>query len=280
MEVAGYIVSIVLIAITVVILAFAFGLDGGLSEKVVNAVQGKTDQFIKESEQEAYRGDLVKLPDEHEQAIFKLNETIHQMLRSGNEDCFANYATVSAQDGMYNGFPPLQEEGVSIILNYDETAQATHFKIYGGQAGEQLVTDWIFSIPGMKPCVIAGSEEIVGNFFAKFIEKREVVGDYYSLVNSIQILDPDAPFTTYDGLTTYDEEGNSIRVPGYSIFDNEYNNLLDGGWIFTPGNGLICFIPTTDVNNIDSSGIDNDYVSGEEENSIRSRLREGSLEQC
>src|SRR3989338_1116435 len=155
MEVAGYIVSAVLISITIIILAFAFGLDGGLSEKIVNAVQGKTDQFIKESEQEAYRGDLVKLPDEQEKAIFQLNETIHQMLRSGKKDCFSNYATVSAQDGMYNGFPPLQEEVFSIVINYDQTSQATNFKIYGGQAGEQLVTSLLFSIEGMKPCVIA-----------------------------------------------------------------------------------------------------------------------------
>src|SRR3989344_462856 len=54
-------------------------------------------------------GGAPTIPENHREAIKKLNETIQNMLAFSNNNCFANYG----------GFPDLGEEGTSIIMVYN-----------------------------------------------------------------------------------------------------------------------------------------------------------------
>jgi len=257
----NFVVAFVLIALTLLVLGFAFGLgDSGLAGKIVKAFQGKTDQFIKDYDQEAYRGELVKVPEEHQQAILRLNETIYQMLSSSRKDCFANYAPVSLESSPYSGLPPLLGKGTSIVMLYDSGEDATNVRVYGGAGGEQLVTTLLFSIPHMHPCVIAGNAEITNNFYTKFLMKQPVSGSYHAGVNQIQLKDDD---------------GNALRTVGFGekVINDQEGNLLDGGWLFTPDNRHICFFPTSSSTN--EHGLDVELVSSLEENSIRLKMAAG-----
>jgi hypothetical protein len=283
MGMAGYIVGFVLLGLTLIVLMLSFGLnEGGLANKVVGVFQGKTDKFIKEYDRDSYRGELVKLPENHQEAVLKLNTTIHQMLSSSNKNCFANYATVLPENDVYSGFPLLEEKGTSIIMNYNNGE--TDFRIYGGAGGQQLVTTLLFSIEDMRPCVIAGSNEVTENFYSSFLKNGQDQAYlnthpfYHTPVSQIQIKYDVEGNPDYIGDCIH---GNAIRVPGDSKEVNvQCNNLLDGGWLFTPDNKQICFFPTNYFVDYSSTGLDDDLVSGNDPRSIRSRMRSGGLTAC
>ena len=108
----------------------------------------------------------------------------------------------------------------------------------------------------MRPCVIAGDDTLVTNFFDKFVNGKSR-SNYYASTNSIKI--------AYDegtGTGASCSNGNRIIASAFGSKGPNYycNNFEDKGVIFTPDNLHICFFPTNTAENSDEHGIDNDYV--------------------
>jgi len=192
---------------------------------------------------------------EHKTQLLRLNETIHQMLSSSKQNCFANYG----------GFSELGEKGASFVMTYSEGK--TKFKVLGGAGGDQLITDLSFEIEGMIPCVIAGSSTITENFENSFLTGKTIVDNHFMNVNSIIIKTDDG------GITDYTEN----RIDSGS----GPKDFQDAGFIYTPDNEHICFFPTVDGGS-DADGLNDDFL-GETPNAataIPRQVNEGKLKTC
>lgn len=251
-------------------LFFYFGPEGTF-EKVDSSVGTITEDYLAQGDSTFEDPTKVSILDRHRKEILELNDTIHEMLHSGKRDCFANYG----------GFSELNEEGTSIVMTYNSQEDTTEFSVYGGAGGKQIVTDLLFSIEGMTPCVIAGTEEIADAFFTKFIDKGQINGRYYTSVNSLKISYDQG--TGWSGATCGD--GNKIFVPefGNDAVNDECDNFEEGGWLFTPDGKNICFFPTVDEEDSSEDGLEDDYVQAEEsspENSINHKVARRELATC
>ena len=150
-------------------------------------------------------GSRSALPEEQTQAIVSLKETMKAMKASGETDCFAQYTPL----------PPLgREKGTTVELAYEESEDATYLTVKGGAEGVEVISSLGESLKGIRPCLIAGKDEagnlIEDNFRRKFLNKKEGVAIF--------------PYRQLVGM---------ISLP-----------LQDNGWLFTPGDGEICFFPS------------------------------------
>ncbi len=210
---------------------------------------------------------------EHQQALSTLKTNLEKITKSSGP-CFAYYTTAG-------GLPELKEQGTSITFSYDSNKDETTIITYGGAGGKQIVTDLSFTIPKMKLCVIAGTEEVTSTFAGVYLntllweEKiKKDLSKTYQLVNNIKII--------YHPCTLL-KSANHIEVPelGIGIDHNECNNLQDYGIIYTPDGSHICFFPTVYGGN-DKDGLNNDYLgeSPFDAISIPKQLNEGKLKKC
>ncbi len=242
-----------------VVLAIFFGGDG-LFGKVKEAILGAKEVLPEVSigleEQKAE----VTIPDVHREEILNLQKAIVFLLSGkgrevARENCFANYGRFSA----------LGEEGTSII--FESQGDNTTMIVLAGSGGKQKISDLSVEFPGMKPCVIAGKGGISENFYDHFIDEEQLIHPYYTEVNSVRI---------FGGGFDY----NGINIPELDL----QSNLEDGGVLFTPDGEHICFFPTNligdGIHNYGESGIDNDYFTSDEENSIPNRIKQGKLQKC
>ncbi len=249
-----YIIPLVLLIVVIVIL---FG-QSGAWEDLKDAVLGtiafseKVLPTVKVGLEEQ-KAD-VSIPDVHKKEIEKLSAAVKSMLGKGKENCFANYG----------GFSDLGEQGTS--LAFELKGDKTALTVLGGAGGGQIITPLYPEFPGMKPCVIAGTFGESKNFFDYFISGKEnLIHPYYRGVNSITIF-----------YSTQRFNGNRISAADAKIV----NKLEDKGWLFTPDGQNVCFFPTNDVSDFDNGGIDNDYFTEEQKNSIPQRITEGKLKLC
>ena len=217
-------------------------------------------------------GEKISIPEVHVNEINSLNNTIIKMMSSTKNNCFANYG----------GFTELGEGGTSIIMNYNSQKGSTQFMIMGGAGGKQVATDLLFEIEGMIPCVIAGNKNVVQNFDSSFLnilplKQKTIVPNHYLAVQEIKI------FYNTDG-----RNGNHIEVPqfGRDIVNDEGNNFLDAGMLYTPDNKHICFFPTVYGDSVcnggDAEGIDDDCLGEDstEDIAIPQQFSERKLIAC
>lgn len=253
-----------LIVAIIVGLLILGGLYGGLFRR---ATEGSiAENFF--SDMEEQKGDekieLPQIPPLHRESINLLKSTIERMLKSPKNRCFANYG----------GFPDLIE-GTTLEMNFDPNTRSTEFSV-GTFGGEQYVSS--FKIKDMVPCVIAGSS-IPENFEESFLNdkpwsEKNILPNHYNSVAKIRISyeDPTVGFA-----------GNVIRVPdlGKDIVNDESNNFIDGGYIYKPEAGVICFFPTV-FGSSDNDGLDDNYLgqSPVETDGIAYQLGENKLVQC
>lgn len=230
--------------LVMVILFGGEGLVNGMKKAILGIKEVLPDVSVGLEEQKAE----VTIPDVHRAEIFKLRQTIQGMLKFGNKDCFANYGGISE----------LGEAATSLTLQLQ--GDKTLLTVYGGAGGKQIITDLSTEFLAMKPCVIAGEGGTSENFFKHFIDGEELIYPYFSPVKSLTIL----------------SSTNDINIPDLNLV----NDLEDNGWLFTPDGEHICFFPTNKVADYDNAGIDNDYFTLEEENSIQNRINAGKLQQC
>ncbi len=266
-RIISYIIPLVLLVLVGVIFLSEAGAWGDLKEAVLSIGEVLNDFLPKFSigleEQKAE----VAIPDEHQQSIVKLTETISSMLGPGKENCFANYGS----------FPDLGEGGTS--LAFESKSDHTALTVYGGAGGKQIITGLYKEIPSMKPCVIAGTFGESDRFFEHFLIGGKLEHPYYRAVNFLTIY-----YTSGAGI-----DGNHIYVAdfGSEPVNDEGDNLEDGGWLFTPDGEHICFFPT------DKSGLvfetsDDGMASAiflekrvvSKERTIRYRINIGELKLC
>ena len=245
--------------ILIVILAILFGREG-MFDKVKAVVLGAKDVLPDVSVGLEEQKAEVTIPDAHREEILNLQQKIVFMLSSKarevpRENCFANYGRFSA----------LGEEGTSII--FELQGDKTTMIVLAGSGGKQKISDLSVEFPGMKPCVVAGKDGISEHFYDHFIDEEQLIHPYYREVNSLRI---------FGGGFDY----NGINIPELDL----QSNLEDGGVLFTPDGEHICFFPTNligdGIHNYGESGIDNDYFTSDEENSIPNKLKQGKLNLC
>ncbi|HLD40238.1 MAG TPA: hypothetical protein VJB13_03785 [Candidatus Nanoarchaeia archaeon] len=251
-ELVKYFVAIIF-GILVIMGLFVFGGEGMVG-KVKEAILGLKDFLPKFSfgleEQKAE----VSIPDEHRAEIVKLKQTINSMLGQGKENCFAQYTA----------FSDLGEKGTS--LQFKVEGDKTLLTVYAGAGGKQIMTDLSGEISGMKPCVVAGTSRVSEHFFKHFLQgKQDLIYPYYQPVTSLTIF-----------YTTSGNNGNRISVPDLDL----ENHFDDNGWLFTPDGEKVCFFPTNLVSDYDESGIDNDYFTPDEANSVGNKIKRGELKLC
>ncbi len=196
----------------------------------------------------------VTLPLEHKRAIDSLLKTIREMqkkTREGQKNCF----------GEYTPLPPLQEQGTSLQLSYDALSETLFFVVSAGKEGRQQIMAEKFL--NVQPCVIAGAapggDLIAENFRASFLAPdASLFGAYYSPMRKISI--------------SGDDEENIME------FDGRKSTLHDGGWLFAPDAGHICFFPTGEN---DENGLEEELTEeAKEPESIAQRVSQGKLTLC
>lgn len=250
---------IIPLVVLIVVLSILFRPEEGLFEKVKGLILGAKEVLPKVSigleEQKAE----VTISDVHRKEIIQLKDVIEGMVNIGNENCFANAGPLS----------DLGEKETS--FKFELQGDKTMFTVYGGAGGKQIITDLSTEFTAVKPCVIAGKGGISKNFFTSFIEGEELSSPYFKEVNSLTI-----------SYGTSGDNGNRIRVGDFDsdTVNDEGDNLENDGWLFTPDGLHICFFSTNKVANYDDDGIDNDYFTLGEENSIKNRIDQGKLKYC
>ena len=284
------------LVILIVVLAILFRPEEGLFEKAKGLILGAKDvlDFLPKvsvglEEQKAE----VTIPDAHREQIMRLGNTIKGMVKPGNENCFANAGTMS----------DLGEGGTS--LKFDLRGDKTLLTVSGGAGGKQTITDLATEFQGMKPCVIAGKGGVSENFFKNFIEQRTSSDQFVGTGGGGPASSGEEGASAGSSLTTeggmglrwpYFKEASSLTIrygtSGYNgnrisvgSFDadtvnDESDNFENEGWLFTPDGQHICFFPTNKVPNYDDDGIDNNYFSLSEKNSIKNRIDQGDLQEC
>ena len=242
-------VAYVLVIMFAIIFVAVLYSPSGAFEKGKSAVEGVKDLVPDISVgDKGLVGGVPEISSLHYKEILNLNTTINRMLGSSDSDCFGNYGE----------FTPLGQgdNAVTITMNYDSEKAGTQVSVKGGKGGKQIITTLNLFIPKMRPCVIAGDDILVKNFFDNFVNGASK-GNYYAFTSSIII--------RYDegtGTGVSCSNGNRITVPEFGSKGPNYycNNFEDHGVIFTPDNLHICFFPTNAAKNSDEHGIDNDYV--------------------
>ncbi|PIN76705.1 hypothetical protein COV17_01425 [Candidatus Woesearchaeota archaeon CG10_big_fil_rev_8_21_14_0_10_36_11] len=249
-------------------------------KNVVSDVNASLDSIIGAEEVTASK---PTLPPAQQADVDKLIATMERMKSSDTKFCFDNYG----------GFSNLG--GTTITLTYDPSRKSTFIKVLRGVGGVQEV--FFKEVEGMKPCVIAGSEDVVETFntaflntnswdvksyfLNNFIDTQHLKKEHFTPVNSIQI-------TYKSGWDVSD--GNIIRIPefGTGTVNDVNNNLIDGGMLYTPDNEHICFFPTIpdpfgpSCDGSDKDGLDDDCLGADltEDISITRQLKEGKLLSC
>ncbi|MBI2573381.1 hypothetical protein HYV86_05955 [Candidatus Woesearchaeota archaeon] len=281
----------VLIIIMVLLLLWAYGPNGSFTKAKDSTHNAKNFVDIGVSETP---GTKPAIPSSHEKVIMQLKKTITLMHNAKESYCFARYNERIGE----SGFPDLGEEGTSLVLasgKNKEGKEGMSIKVLGGVGGIQEVS-YEF-IEGVKPCVIAGTRNdaygrevnVAGNFYEAYvrfpdvpfaIKKESMLRDYAMHYFPVETL----TITRSSGL---DATGNAIRATvnsalGLVEINDEGNNLLDGGLLYTPDKKHICFFPTTvgDVtcSGDDPDGLDDDCLGAdlaEEGNLIRQFTQEG-----
>src|SRR3989344_5976372 len=103
--------AIYLIPLIVLVLLgmFYYGPAGAFG-KAQNITSGVIDSVNATVGADELSGGTPTIPNNHREAILRLNETINDMLADDKDECFANY----------NELPDLGEKGTSLIMVYNE----------------------------------------------------------------------------------------------------------------------------------------------------------------
>lgn len=269
------------IIVLVLLVMYYFAPESGAFEKLRSGVNKAKEYLPNISVGGELQAGKPTLSEAHKKEVLQLNATINQMLASGKKNCFGDYGGVSMLGSS-------DTEKVSILMGYDAANDATKFTFQGGVGGEQTVTDFEFSIPGMVPCVIAGGSAVTRAFEESFLngdswseKEQHIRAGHYRQVGAITI-------QYYEGKSFACQNANRIQVPelGGDIVNDECNNFLDRGMLYTPDNRHICFFPTVYGDNScdggDKDGLDDDCLGEDPQENIAipKQLGERKLLKC
>ena len=270
--------DLVLLLIVLIILMMFYYNPNGAFNKIKESTSSLKDVVKVGVDQTP--GAKPTIPSSHEKVINQLKDTIKKMHSAKEPYCFARYNDRLGG----SGFPDLGEKGTSIILSAGKNKQGKEgmqIQVLGGIGGSNEVS-YEF-IEGVSPCVIAGEYKdargtkvnVVENFYNAYIQypdvdsqtkKENMLRDYAYHYRPVQTL----TITYVSNIA--DSNGNSIRSAelGADGIDDEGNNLLDGGLIYTPDNKHICFFPTSSgtgdatCSGDDLDGLDDDCLGDDQ----------------
>src|SRR3989344_4490185 len=267
MSVASDIIFYVLPLTFLIVVVILFFGQGGMWEDLKDTVNELKDKWGVSwilprigIGQEALEAD-VSVSEEHRGQVLEITRVINTMLGENKHNCFGDFGELS----------DLGEEGTTLIFEY--RGDRTIMTIQGGAGGQQQITELRAEFPGMRPCVIAGRDELVENFFNYFIDYQDKVCGggpcypYYQQVDSISI-----------AYRTDNNNANQIIVAGPGFSDGPVNDESDNfeshGWLFTPDGRHICFFPTNYHANNDEDGIANEWFTEGEDDSIPNQVNQ------
>ena len=222
---------------------------------------------------EEIKGEELLLPSNVHVEAKALRSTLMAMAESENTNCFETFG------GFKKDLGEEADQTVTFSFTYGQDKKGEEFVdgtwVEINPYKSQIVDRYF--VEGMRPCVIAGSEQLVETFINKFAKKKSVSGKFHSPVDSINIY--------------YNEEGyngNAIRVSGDGFglgrapVNGKGKNFESDGVLFKVDDeyGSICFFPTNDyVDNED--GMNDDWLedSGDEE-SFAYKIGHGQVTKC
>ncbi|MBT4604499.1 hypothetical protein HOC01_02575 [archaeon] len=248
-----------LLVLIVAVLVF-YG-ESGMWEDLKETVLGVTDYVDFEVGLEELDGGEVVVSDNQKLFVSRLVDVIGQM-RDANKTCFSQVSV---------SVPDFGEEGMSLSLKVDDSGNGSQLIVGGGAGGKQIVTSLSQEIHGVSPCVIAGDLREAPNFFSYYISQSSsaLIEPNYRNVRGLDIRFSDGG--------TFGNSGNKIEIPefGNSFVNDENDNFENEGWLYTPGNGVICFFPTNYVTDASEDGIGNEWFDLGEKDSIANRAKNG-----
>lgn len=286
-------------------LLLTWGLGGfGSVKDAVNDTLSFVGQFIGA---EQIQAEVPTISQDYRGTLRELRETLEQMRRVPENvlppelaarfanGCFANYGQFPppGTNVPFGAFPPLGEgnrQSVSMEMRFDDGGTSddhsddkTEVFVRGGAGGRQDIPEESFVLEGVRPCVVAGSSNgflPARRFFAFFIDPFSSAYEPYPyLFRLADIFTPVNALYFNWGLGV--NTGNIVRWEPSDITVDEDNNLLDGGWLYTPDFYHMCFFPTVDEQDFATEGIDDSFISdASEENSLAWQGRRYQLPFC
>jgi TPR repeat protein len=237
---------VVLSIVAGVILIGALFFPNALFGTAKEAVGGVID-WVKENVQigqDTLNAEETTIPQDIEEALTKLKLTMQGMITSSpssfpDRGCFQNYKSIIPSTSVASGLPPLGIAGTQQAhLEIKKDGDDTRVWVYGGPGGNQYLDELSFTIEDMQPCVVAG--ETNGKVVAQeFIEAN---------LDSTPGISSSNTFLPVEQINIlYHDAWNEIQLPGWTDVNNEDNNMLDGGWLYTPDRTHLCFFPTIDA---------------------------------
>jgi hypothetical protein len=220
-KIISYAISMILLIIILMVFFAQSGMWEDLKDIISDAEEVIPDDIKAGIGLEGISAEIA-LPEDKRSEILVLVDTIESMI--GKEECFL--------DGV--DFSDLGD----VSLELEKVGDNMTIMIMGGAGGKQIITDFKFEIEGVQPCVIAGIRDTSENFKNYYLFDEEKTEPLFQPVNKIMI-----KYST-DGFN-----GNRMFVPelGEDVVNDQTNNMLNGGWLFTPDGKNICFFPTRGV---------------------------------
>lgn len=274
METATRIMLIVVALVAFVVLAATFFRpEGGLLNQAAEKARW-LERFVPNVSIGAkpVQGVHTTLPEEHERAIRTLADTIQSMVLGSRNYCFERYALQGYAN--HGGLPDLGDTTITLSENSLLVSRVVS-EAGGKQVLALLSRELSSTVAGFKPCVIAGSEQVVRNFDTTFLTTG--VRDRSNIPDA-EILEPH--YTEVSAITLSYAGKNQID------FGKGPKDLEDFGYLYSPGDGWVCFFPTVDGNTVcdgsNQGGLDDDCLGEDpgEDIAIPFKVQEGCLASC
>lgn len=216
-----------------------------------------------------------------ETSLKNLKSVIEVMIQSDKNNCFMQFTPLPDLAGENEA-----GEEITNIVSFTVSGENSLMQLSDNKGRLISSETWEF-----KPCVIAGGSQndISTNFYANFLETgakcsgciwgscppdEDCQLPYWSYLNQMQISYGSGWFTA---------DGNKITFGHPEAETN--NNFVNGGYLFKPSPGFVCFFPTKYGNTLcdgdGAEGLDDDCLTDDtEEGSIPYRLKRGQLNYC
>lgn len=214
-----------------------------------------------------------------EGSLENLKSVINVMINNNKNNCFMQFTPLP-------DLTAINEAGEEIVntISFTVSGENTLVQVSDNKGNIFDSETWNF-----KPCVIAGNQGISENFYNNFLKEgakcsgciwgscppeEDCQLPYWSYLNQMQISYGSGWFTA---------DGNKITFGHPEAETN--NNFVNGGYLFKPSPGFVCFFPIKYGNTIcdgdGAEGLDDDCLTDEDEpESISLKLKTGKLNYC
>ena len=252
-----YLIPVVVLILLIVIF---YSPGTGAFERLKNIASGAEKYVpnvsIGAEEMEAQQ---PSIPENQRQAIVSFKEALERTAASSQVNCFTKF----------NGFPPLGEEGASLVIIPIPSEKVMSVRVTGVK---QTITDLNFEVQGIAPCVVGGGTEYTEKFYRNYLYPSLTAEDSFEPIYN------DVPriIIQWDGGGLLESAANRIQ------YDNTgFHDFKGHRWLYKPDAGHICFFPTD--SSTSALGLDDEFFTDFSEpiaGSLQDKVRKGLLKQC